>query len=230
MIAAKQNNSTRDAILGSIRRNLAASAPFDAVHEEHHGGRETAEITYPASILSTGELAEMFRENLVSIGGNCAITDNRKQAAGLIREVIGNSNAKKIAVSDSVLAHDITSGLKSIEIVENAGKEELFSCDVGITGAQWGIAETGTLVLESGKERNRLASLVPPIHIALLEAKNIRQRMSEILTLVSDGERSGDQSRAVTFITGPSRTSDIELTLAIGVHGPAELHVFIIND
>ena len=109
--------------------------------------------------------------------------------------------------------------------LENADKAALFACDAGVTGAQYGIAETGTLVLESHQERHRLASLVPPVHIALLEAVNLRQTLGEVLALLDK-----DLSRVVTFITGPSRTSDIELTLAIGVHGPAELYVIVIDE
>jgi L-lactate dehydrogenase complex protein LldG len=93
------------------------------------------------------------------------------------------------------------------------------------------VAETGTLVLESDAERHRLASLVPTAHVALVEARRVRQTLGEVL-LDIDGRNDGGGeglSRAVTFITGPSRTSDIELTLAIGVHGPAELYVIIIE-
>ena len=85
--------------------------------------------------------------------------------------------------------------------------------------------ETGTLVLESDRESHRLTSLVPPVHLCVLRAENIRQTLGEILEVTSR-----DLSRTVTFITGASRTSDIELTLAIGVHGPGELHVIVIAD
>src|SRR5437764_71495 len=76
--------------------------------------------------------------------------------------------------------------------------------------------------------RKHLASLVPPVHVAILEAGRIRQTMSEVLELITNSEVG--LSRTVTFITGPSRTSDIELTLAIGVHGPGELHVIVIDE
>ena len=101
----------------------------------------------------------------------------------------------------------------------------MFESDLGITGAQWAIAETGTLVLESESERHCLTSLVPPIHVCILEAKQIRQTLGEILGILQK-----DLSRTITFITGASRTSDIELTLAIGVHGPGELHVILIDE
>jgi L-lactate dehydrogenase complex protein LldG len=79
--------------------------------------------------------------------------------------------------------------------------------------------------LESAAERHRLTSLVPPVHICILKADSIRQTLREILDLIGR-----DLSRTVTFVTGASRTSDIELTLAIGVHGPKELHVILIED
>jgi L-lactate dehydrogenase complex protein LldG len=113
-------------------------------------------------------------------------------------------------------------------VLENPAAEDLFDCDLGVTGAQWGVAETGTLVLESDAERHRLASLIPAAHVALVEARQVRQTLGEVLQAINERGESG-LSRAVTFITGPSRTSDIELTLAIGVHGPAELYVVIIE-
>ena len=113
-------------------------------------------------------------------------------------------------------------------MLENAEPLALFDCDAGITGAQWAIAETGTLVLDSNSERHRLCSLVPPIHIAIIERSSVRQTLSEALETLGQPGPEG-VTPTVTFITGPSRTSDIELTLAIGVHGPAELYVIMLN-
>ena len=82
--------------------------------------------------------------------------------------------------------------------------------------------------VEVRAERHRLASLVPAAHVALVEAGKVRQTLGEVLRAINERGPEG-LSRAITFITGPSRTSDIELTLAIGVHGPAELYVVIIE-
>ncbi|HKC63341.1 MAG TPA: lactate utilization protein, partial [Pyrinomonadaceae bacterium] len=147
----------------------------------------------------------------------------------LVREILRKIDARRVAVSDSPLVGRVMERVKpEAEVLLNASKPALFDCDAGITSAQWAAAETGTLVLEADAERHRLASLVPPVHIALIEADKIRQTLGEVLESLS--EQGRDQlSRTVTFITGPSRTSDIELTLAIGVHGPGELFVIILN-
>lgn len=220
-------DDARDAILSSIRHSLKASVPFDADWREHHGhsNRLVAERTAVHAEASREALIENFRENLESVGGRCTVVSNESEATGHIRTVIETSDAKRIAISDSELVKRVVDQGAGTEIVENAAAEYLFDCDLGITSAQWAIAETGTLVLESDKESHRLTSLVPPVHLCVLRADSIRQTLGEILELTSR-----DLSRTVTFITGASRTSDIELTLAIGVHGPGELHVIVIAD
>lgn len=232
-----QNNQAKNEIFASIRQNLATSAPFDAVHAEHRMPQQNAEslareksfvenAPIVSTVLPAPDLIESFRENLSSIGGNCQVVENKTEAAAEIKKIIDKLNAKKIAVSNSPVIIQIKNSFQTDALIlENASAGELFDCDLGITGAQYGIAETGTLVLESEREFNRLASLVPPVHVCILESKNIRRGLGEVLEILEK-----DLSRAVTFITGPSRTSDIELTLAIGVHGPAELYVVLIEE
>ena len=122
-------------------------------------------------------------------------------------------------------------GAHTVAGVHRLSREDLFACDAGITTAQWAIAETGTLVLESAREKSRLLSLVPIIHVALLPAGRICDSLGEALERLRQGgggDRSPD-SHAITLITGPSRTSDIELTLTIGVHGPQAVHVILLE-
>ncbi|MEP6900515.1 MAG: lactate utilization protein [Actinomycetota bacterium] len=220
------NSEAKRAIFASIRQNLAASLPFDAAHHKHHGQLDSSFTASVLPALSTEILIENFRQNLESVGGNCSIVDDESEATEVLLSIIKPNRAKKIAVSDSPLVKKIVGFLKTdAEFIENASADVLFESDLGITGAQWAIAETGTLVLESESERHRLTSLVPPIHVCILEARNIRQTLGEILEILQK-----DMSRTITFITGASRTSDIELTLAIGVHGPGELYVILIDE
>ena len=93
----------------------------------------------------------------------------------------------------------------------------------GITGATAGIAETGTLVLTSGRGKSLSASLLPEIHLAILRETDIKENLAQALNL--DEVKS---ATATALISGPSRTADIEMTLTIGVHGPGEVFVFCI--
>jgi L-lactate dehydrogenase complex protein LldG len=187
------NNSARESILSSIRTHLAASPPVDA-----HPVNPVNPV-----ILSQEDPVTRFKESVESVSGHCIITTD---TADVLSRIIADLKARRIANSDNPPnAHDI------------------FGYEVGISTAQAGIAETGTLVLDSACERHRLISLVPPVHIAIINASAIVETLGDALTLLQKKEISP----AITFITGPSRTADIELTLAIGVHGPQELYVIV---
>jgi len=226
--AAAQNNHARQAMLRSIREHLEASAPFDKVHAEGHAPQNSVRASGQITRTAVEAPAELFRQALEAVNGKCTIVTNETEAATSLRQAIELYQLKRIAVSDSpTIRHLLQQAGGNVTILEDAEAKTLFDCDAGVTGAQWGIAETGTLVLESKDERHRLVSLVPPVHIGIIPAGQIRRTMAEVLEAVS---REGDLSRALTFITGPSRTSDIELTLAIGVHGPGKLHVIVIQE
>ncbi len=188
------SNSARESILGSIRTHLAASPASDL--EEH----QDPEI--PAA-PSKSDPVHRFKESVEAVSGHCIITTD---ATDVLKQILTDLNAQRVAYSDNA---------------PNA--HEIFSYDVGISTAQAAIAETGTLVLDSACERHRLVSLVPPVHIAIVNASAIVETLGDALTLLQKKEISP----AITFITGPSRTADIELTLAIGVHGPQELYVIV---
>jgi L-lactate dehydrogenase complex protein LldG len=218
-------------MLATIRQHLEQSAPFDAVRLEHHGHRRAEPHSGAATLDAEPDSTptDRFKEMLEAVGGHCVVVRDETEAAEIVRQVVEGTKARRIAVSDSGLAQRVIRRVDSdAELLENADAPALFDCDIGITGAQWAIAETGTLVLESDEERHRLASLVPTVHIAVIEAGRVRWTLGEVLRALNEKGQRG-LSPAVTFITGPSRTSDIELTLAIGVHGPAELFVIILE-
>ncbi len=98
-----------------------------------------------------------------------------------------------------------------------AHKEACFRSDVGITGALFGIAETGSLALVFGGENPRLVSHAPFCHVALLRAKDI---LPDAETLFEKLSKRGISPSAMALVTGPSTTSDIALTPTKGIHGP----------
>lgn len=101
--------------------------------------------------------------------------------------------------------------------------------DMGITFADMGLAETGTVVLWNGGGRGRLVSLLPPVFVAVLQEAHIYPRLTQAVAHVHRQVEQGLPA-CINFITGPSRTGDIEMDLAFGVHGPGKVHVILLTD
>lgn len=216
--------TAREQILNSIHQNLAISRRFDSVHAEHHHGEPGVGGFDADQRADSDDLLDEFCKNGAALGIHVEIVD-AAEVGTTISWVIDIVGATRIAVSNSALVAESIDAIDSAAFVRNPSTDFLFDSDLGITSAQWAIAETGTLVLDAESEDHRLISLVPPVHLCLIEASRIRRTMGEVLALTRDG-----LGHALTFVTGASRTSDIELTLAIGVHGPGELHVIIVRD
>ena len=104
-------------------------------------------------------------------------------------------------------------------------REACFNSQAGLTAADFGVAESGSLVFTASPGRPRSVSLLPGLHLALLKASQLRMRMGQALERLMDGPRG--TASLVQFVTGPSRTSDIENDLTIGVHGPAAVVVIL---
>lgn len=100
--------------------------------------------------------------------------------------------------------------------------------DMGVTLMDYGIAETGTLVLDSSSEETRLSTMLSEIHVAVLHKSKLRESALEMTGELNRLVR--DPGSYTAFITGASRTADIERVLAIGVHGPLELHIMLVED
>lgn len=106
-----------------------------------------------------------------------------------------------------------------------AFKDDLFDgIDAGITSTRGAVADTGAIVLWPTADEPRLMSLVPPVHVAVLDVDAIYNSMAEMMT--TENWADGMPTNAL-FISGPSKTADIEFTLVFGVHGPKELIVII---
>lgn len=237
------NIAARESILRSIREHLAASTPHDAVHAEKEeeppelkldiGQPNGDRLPAPADVQgdASSSLIEIFGRNLEGVGGHCILARSEAEVIEALNGIISSLQdsplrGRRIALSNAPLLESLMArievGVDEIAVAPSVA--ELFGYDVGISTAQAAIAETGTLMLDSEAERHRLVSLVPPVHIAIVEAANICLTLGEALAAAGQGS---SVSPTITFITGPSRTADIELTLAIGVHGPQELYVVV---
>ena len=106
-------------------------------------------------------------------------------------------------------------------------KERVFTIEAAITSSAGAIAETGALILWPTEKEPRLMSIVPPLHIAVLQADKIHNSLSEV---IQKENWPAKMPTNVVLVSGPSKTADIEMTLAFGVHGPKELIVLILED
>ncbi len=117
---------------------------------------------------------------------------------------------------------------ESIKLIKDGLRSQLGGIDVGLTWAEHGIAQTGTVVMNSSQEDIRLAGMISEIHAVLLPASAIVPDTSSLAQRLEDDFENAPNYTA--FITGSSRTSDIERVLTLGVHGPLQMHIFIIED
>ena len=110
-------------------------------------------------------------------------------------------------------------------------REAVARAGIGITGVDYAIAETGSVVLLPRPGLSRLVSLAPPVHVALVRPRDVLESLEDYFALqrLAYHRGQGAMERYVNFITGPSRTADIEQTLVIGVHGPREAHLVILR-
>ena len=225
-------------ILRSIRAHLAESARVEAdkdyVAPPGIGSSSSAFNSYSQSggkLADKRSLIEIFRQQLESVGAHCLAIPHESELTVALKGIFAELQSigmqtRRIALSDAPILRRLAVDLASdtTEISITPGTKDLFCYDIGITTAQAAIAETGTLVLESDREKHRLTSLLPPVHIAVVDSQTICATLGDGIRRL---RRNSEASRAITFITGPSRTADIELTLTIGVHGPKELYVIV---
>lgn len=117
---------------------------------------------------------------------------------------------------------------RGIRLVTQGLHSHLAGIDIGLTYIDFGIAETGTLVVDSSDEDLRLATMVSEVHIGILPKSRIRKSADDLEQDLRKSMQSAPNYLA--FITGASRTADIERVLALGVHGPLELHILLLED
>jgi L-lactate utilization protein LutC len=183
-------------------------------------------------------LIEQFGAELTRVGGHLFQAANVAAASEYIGRLAFEAGAKRVVGWDAPLIEKIArAGLPEKFgvglLLDRAGVNEFvraaIDSDIGITTVDYALADTGTLVLISGEGRARSASLLPPVHVAVVEARQVIAGLDDLFGLLAEsGGR--ELASAVTFITGPSRTADIELTLVVGVHGPQQLHVILLTE
>lgn len=110
---------------------------------------------------------------------------------------------------------------------DQSRSEAFARVQVSVTGCKWGIADTGTVVMESSHTQGRGAHMLPTVHIVLMRETQIRLRLGEALSSLTEQNKQSGLPASVHFVSGPSRSSDIENDQSIGVHGPARVIILL---
>ncbi len=187
-------------------------------------------------VVPSDDLIDRFIERVRMVDGSAEVASDTEDAIGIVRTIVESYGAETYLTWDedqlpvdgllgrlpgrrvsAEIAADVTARLD-----HQSGYMELV---VGITGADAGLAESGSIVLTAGPGRPRMASAIPLTHIALLRAQDIVPTLSH---WVAAHPEAPARTSNLTVITGPSRTADIEQVLNLGVHGPKHLHVVIL--
>ena len=172
-----------------------------------------------------------FKEKAEAVSAHVCILEDMKEALSYFSKQILEKGLINIAVPD--LSEEELSILKdclkdnNIQLIKESLKDKSDCLNAGLTKAKYGIAKTGTLLIHSDKEDIRIASMMPDIHFALLNAEDIVMETKEISEELK--KMFSLKNNYTAFITGPSRTADIERVLALGAHGPVELYIMILK-
>ena len=213
-------NPTREEILGKVREalgrklgTLPAPIPPTARIAPRKPGEAEAEI----ALL----LAEIGKLN-----GSTRRLANRDELRAALADLVKAEDVKRATLwtTPELAAWEVAGTLKAlgVEIVPaQADKHSLAACELGVTGVDAALPETGTLQLLSSPERPRVVSLLPRVHLAIFTPAALRGDLHQAFAAAKDAGYS-------VCVTGPSRTSDIELTLTLGVHGPKSLYAWVL--
>ncbi len=215
-------NPQREQVLNRIRAALGRSdADSEGLEAARARIRQHVRQIEPAF---TEPLAQRFREKLVSAYATVASVDSLSAAASEIERYLVDSGAgRRLLVSGDDLIQQIE-WPASIELQQrNASGEDRAS----VTSALCGIAETGTLMLVSGEQNPTSLNFLPDYHIVVLRSDQLVPRMEDAWDKLRAS--FAQMPRSVNFISGPSKTADVEQTVEYGAHGPRCLHVVMVG-
>jgi L-lactate dehydrogenase complex protein LldG len=169
------------------------------------------------------ELVDLFRRRVGEYKATVELATPRDLAAVLEKACRG---LETLVVPDGLPAEWIPDGVRAV-VDDGLSPDELDRVDGVLTGSAAGIAETGTIVLDGGPEQGRRAlTLVPDLHLCVVRAERLVATLPEAFDSLA---AAGRRARPITFVSGPSATSDIELQRVEGVHGPRRLHVVVVT-
>jgi L-lactate utilization protein LutC len=193
------------------------------------------------------EIIGRFEEELKKVGGVNHHAETSGKLDDVVAEILGPSEVGPVVLSrnpllkslrvaerlmsqgQSVVTWPSRSDLRADELRQF--REACFGAKAGITGADFALVESGSFVLTSATEGSQLVSVAPPVHIVLYRRAQVFETLEDVLArLISGPNASAKAGRSVVFVTGQSRTADIEQISIRGVHGPLSIHAILVED
>ena len=236
--------ASREEMIRRIRKALGRPQDGRLVAEEN-SQLPTSSLAGILPAIPPGELLSKFEAELTRVAGVAHRANNRQELEEILKTILFETKAKNVVLSRNPLLAELNlepllrawgtgvcfwpafrTGEEYVsgDASPRAFAEASFAATLGITGVEVALAETGSLVVTSRTEGAQLASLAPPVHVALYRRSQLVASLDEVL------ERVQGPGRSVVFITGTSRTADIEQILIRGVHGPGEVHAILVED
>ena len=235
--------------LQSVREALGRTeGPPDELY--HHLQEDLALLESQASELegrlraNRPQILDRFVEMAAKGGWNVHRVAGAEAAIGQVDSIIAEVGATRIVRSGQTVFDDVPvdtalewRGINMVSAVRGETatreqlREEMRHADVGLTGTDYALAETGSLVILPRQGLSRLVSLVPPVHVALVRPEEVLETLPDLFLLrrLEYMRRGGEMGSYLNFITGPSRTADIEMTIVQGVHGPRAVHMILVE-
>jgi L-lactate dehydrogenase complex protein LldG len=212
--------SSRGVVLQNVRKALGRAA-----------GLLPTTLAAPrlrVPIIDRNRYSTLFGQNFEKLGGKLFISQGPGEVVPVLADLLQGkhvvaSNATFLTTCGVTALPQVQSGFTDPEALRAA----CAAADVGITSADYALAETGTLVMLASAEEARLISLLPPVHVAVFPRSRMLANLDELLTVLPN---PAEQTSSMVLITGPSRTADIEQILVRGVHGPGEIYAVIVEE
>ncbi|HEY0603214.1 MAG TPA: lactate utilization protein [Herpetosiphonaceae bacterium] len=233
-------NDSRSRILGRIRSSLQVNQ----AHLQSQADRFPAPHPRGPFVATDLPVLEQFEAELTALHGHVHICDGAADALEQLGSLLEAAGAQRVMAwnPEDLPIPGVESLLEGMGIAcvdpqvlgagdRTARLDALEPIAVGLTGAQAAVAESGSMLVLSDNGRGRLASLLPPMHIAVIPADRIVQTLPDAFALLKQehGDELFSDHSNLAVISGPSRTADIELSLTLGVHGPKEVHVIVVH-
>ncbi len=197
----------KENILRRIRQALSNPAPLPFPNCEGSGSIFAA---------ATDELEVVFAEEFIKLQGKFAFCSNEADMLQQVQQLIAEKQWTKVYCNEDKWADSFSNTIS------------LSTCDVSVTGCEFLVARTGTIVMSAAQQSGRTVSVYAPVHICIAYTNQLVFDIKDALQTIKEKYAGGIPS-LITFASGPSRTADIEKTLVTGVHGPKEVFCFLVE-